>query len=241
MHSILDKKELNFTPILLIINTIFNLILLLSSFSTSGQLSDLKSNSPTLVELNDGTSIRVSNIGNTNRSPKAITDFVGTRIVQLLSWNALPKVIDNSKSNGKLELDKGIEIGNKGKRVTTDTWISSFALSEDFREEFLKELSNLIPETIFTGDVQSALIVRHISQPVKLREGEWNLELVANLVFFTHGDEVHKAISFNKKIFVRAIDTPELPDNPSEAQKVAYKIRKAGMEIFKIQDLKLGE
>lgn len=241
MRSILNKKELNFTPILLIGNTLLLFLIFLVSMSNSGQLSQIKSKSPTLVELNDGTSVRVSEIGDKNRSPKALVDFVGTQMVALLSWNALPKVVDNSKQNKTLELDKGVEIGSKGKKVTTDTWISSFALSEDFREEFLKELSELVPENVFTGNVQSALIVRHISQPLRLKEGEWSLDVVANLVFFNHGDEVHKAISFNKKIFVRAVDTPRLPENPSRTQQITYKVRKAGMEIFKIQDLKLGE
>ncbi|MDJ0696933.1 hypothetical protein [Mastigocoleus sp. MO_188.B34] len=207
--------------------------------SNSGQLSQLQSKSPTLVELDDGSSIRVSDIGDKNRSAKAIVNFTGSNLVSLLSWNALPKIVNNSGINKKLELDKGIEVGDKGKKVTTEVWKSSFSLSEDFREDFLKELAELVPEEIFTGNVQSALIVRHISQPSKLGEGEWSLDLVANLVFFSHGDEVNRAISFNKKIFVRAIDTPALPNNPSEAQKVAYKVRKAGMEIFKIQDLKL--
>ncbi len=239
MTTVLNKKELNFTPILLISNTLLIFFVLLISMSNSGQLSQLKSKSPTLVELNDGTSIRVSELGDKDRSPKALVDFVGTQMVALLSWNALPKVVENSKQNKNLELDKGVEIGDKGKKVTTDTWISSFSLSEDFRVNFLKELSELVPEDIFTGNVQSALIVRHISQPLKLEKGKWSLDLVANLVFFTHGDEAHKAISFNKKVFVRAVDTPALPENASKTQKVAYKVRKAGMEIFKIQDLKL--
>lgn len=241
MRSILDKKELNFTPIILITNTLLLLFVIYVSISNSGQLSQLKSTNPTLVELNDGSSIRVSKIGDKNRSTKALANFVGSQMVALLSWNTFPKVLENTKQNNKLELDKGVEIGDKGKKVTTDTWISSFALSEDFRSDFLKELTELIPEEIFTGNVQSALIVRNISEPLKLREGEWSLDLVANLVFFTHPNQTHKAIKFNKKIFIRAVDTPELPENPSKAQQIAYKVRKAGMEIFKIQDLELGE
>ena len=238
MGSIFEKKELNFTPIFLIGNTFLLGMLLIISISSYGQLNQLKSKSPTLVELNDGTSIRVSEIGDKNRSAKAIISFTGTHMTSLFSWNVLPKTIDNSNVDKNLDLDEGVEIGDK--KVTTNAWISSFALSEDFREEFLKEVSELTPPEIFTGNMESALIVRHISQPLKIDSGKWSVNLVANLVFFENGDEVNKAISFNKKIFIRAVDTPALPKESSSVQQSIYQVRKAGMEIFKIQDLKLG-
>ena len=116
MGSIFEKKELNFTPIFLIGNTFLLGILLIISISNYGQLNQLKSKSPTLVELNDGTSIRVSEIGDKNRSAKAIISFTGTNMTSLFSWNVLPKTIDNSNVDKNLDLDEGVEIGDKKAR-----------------------------------------------------------------------------------------------------------------------------
>jgi hypothetical protein len=61
--------------------------------------------------------------------------------------------------------------------------------------------------------------------------------LVASLVIFEEGRGSGKALPFNKTIFVRSIDTPPLPKNATELQITAYKARKDGLEIYKIQDL----
>ncbi|MBD2531909.1 hypothetical protein H6G97_20900 [Nostoc flagelliforme FACHB-838] len=237
--QLLDKKELNFTPILIISNTVLLALLLLMAMINTGQLGKLaNSKTPTLVELNDGTSARVAPAGHNERSLQTISDFVGRAMVNLMSWNALPKS-DELDPLKKPQLDSGVQVGDK--KITTKAWATGFALSEDFRAPFLKELGNLTPNDIFNGTTQSALIVRYLREPEKLNEGKWQIDMVANLVIFQNGDQVGKAISFNKSIFVRAIDTPPLPPNASDLQVATYRARQAGMEIYKIQDLDLGK
>lgn len=238
--QLLNRKEINFTPILIISNTVLLTALLLMSLLNFGSLGKLaNAKSPTLVELSDGVSIRVLPIGNKERTSQAITHFVARSMMGLLNWNALPKVseddIDPSK---KPELDPGVQAGDK--RITTSAWAAGFALSEDFRVPFLTELANLTPESVFSGNTQSVLLVRHLSPPEKLSEGKWQVEMVANLVIFQDGNQVGKAISFNKSIFVRAVDTLVLPKDSSKLQQAPYQARKAGLEIFQIQDLDLG-
>ncbi len=58
---------------------------------------------------------------------------------------------------------------------------------------------------------------------------------------FENSDPVGQGISFNKEIYLRAV-TPSLsplPHSASEYQKTAYRIREAGLEIYKITSLSL--
>lgn len=236
--QILNKKGIDFTPLLIISNSILLFFLLLTSLINSGRLGKLaNADTPTLVELSDGNSVRVTPIGSKERTPQAITNFVGRTMTGLLNWNALPKIDEELYPNKKPELDSGVQTGDK--KITTNTWAAGFALSEDFRVPFLRELSNLTPDSVFNGSTQSALIVRYLSPPKKIKEGEWEVSMVSNLIIFQNGNQVGKAISFNKSIFVRAIDNIPLPKNASILQQAPYQARKAGLEIFKIQDLNL--
>ncbi|MHC5859921.1 hypothetical protein [Nostoc sp.] len=236
---LLDKKEINFTPLVSIGQAVILLLLLLINLTNSSKLSKISNQKPTLVELQDGTSIRAIAVGEKDRTDQAIMDFAGRIMMNLMSWNAVPKSSDSNLDPTKLKLDPGVQVSDK--KLTTNTWSAGFALSEDFRASFLREIAALTPSNVFNGDTQSALLVRHLSSPQKIEEGKWRLEMVANLVVFKGQDQLGKAISFNKTVFVRAVDTPPLPNNPSVAQIEAYRARKAGMEIYRIQDLDLGK
>lgn len=234
---LLDKKEINFTPLVSIGQAVILLFLLLINLTNSSKLSKISNQKPTLVELQDGTSIRAIAVGEKDRTDQAIMDFAGRIMMNLMSWNAVPKSSDGNLDPTKLKLDPGVQVSDK--KLTTNTWSAGFALSEDFRASFLREIAALTPSDVFNGDTQSALLVRHLSPPQKIEEGKWRLEMVANLVVFKGQDQLGKAISFNKTVFVRAVDTPPLPNNPSVPQIEAYRARKAGMEIYRIQDLDL--
>lgn len=109
--KLLERKQLNFTPIFLIVNAVlltFLLFIEILNFARIGTIS--KSKASTLVELYDGESIRVLPIGSGERSPQAITHFVGQTMTGLLSWNALPKPTDdyNPDPTKQLKLDPGI-------------------------------------------------------------------------------------------------------------------------------------
>lgn len=237
---LLERKELNLTPLFLIGNSIVLTLLLLIelvNFLNMGKIANSKT--PTLVELSDGESIRVSALSNSERSPQAITYFIGRTMTGLLSWNAVPKVSteENVDATKKLKLDSGVQAGSH--KITTNVWATGFALSEDFRAPFLQEIGNLTPPDVFNGSTQSILKVSLLSEPKKLRKGEWSIDMVAEIIVFQNSDMVGAPISFNKTIFVRAIDTPTLPNVSSDFQQTAYRVRKAGLEIYKIQDLDL--
>ncbi|MHC5826077.1 MAG: hypothetical protein ACYT04_62050, partial [Nostoc sp.] len=74
---LLEKKELNFTPIFLIGNAVLLSLLLLIEIINFARVGTIvNSKAPTLVELNDGESIRVSAIHGEERSAQAIRYFV---------------------------------------------------------------------------------------------------------------------------------------------------------------------
>lgn len=239
--QLLEKKEINLTPIFLMGNAVLLVLLLLIqviNFARIGKVAESKM--PTLVELADGSSIRVSPIDNDERTPAAITYFVGQTMTGLLSWTVIPKSDDlNPDPVKKPVLDAGVQVGDK--KITTNVWVSGFALSEDFRSDFLEELGKLTPVDVFNGTTQSVLAVRYFSEPQKLVQGKWSIDMVANLVVFQGSNQVGKAIAFNKTIFVRAIDTPAPPANSASIQRIAYSVRKAGLEIYKMQDLEIAK
>ncbi|MBD2536383.1 hypothetical protein H6G97_46720 [Nostoc flagelliforme FACHB-838] len=237
---LLEKKELNFTPIFLIGNAVLLSLLLLIEIINFARLGTIaNSKAPTLVELNDGESIRVSSVSSDERSPQAITYFVGQTVTGLLSWNALPKVSSNYDADPtkKLKVDAGVQAGNN--KITTNVWATGFALSEDFRADFLKEIANLTPPDVFNGTTQSILKISLLSEPKKIKNGQWSVDMVAEVIVFQGSNMVGSPIGFNKTIFVRVIDTPTLPKISSDFQQTAYRVRKAGLEIYKIQDLNL--
>lgn len=238
--KLLEKRELNLTPLFLMGNAVLlSLLFVIEIVNSAGLHSIANSKAPTLVELADGQSVRVSSINSYERSPEAITYFVGQTMTGLLSWNALPKV-NNEYSidpNKKLKIDVGVSTGDS--KITTSVWENGFALSEDFRASFLKELGKLTPPDIFSGNTQSILKVDFISEPKKIKNGLWATDIVANIIMFKGTNMVGEPIPFNKTVYIRAINTPKLPGLTSQYQLIANRVRQGGMEITKIQDLEL--
>jgi len=237
---LLERKELNLTPIFLMGNAVLlSLLLIMEIINTAGLHSIAHSRAPTLVELSDGKSLRVAPINSYERSPSAITYFVGQTMTGLLSWDALPKTDNeyNPDPTKKLKLDPGVSTGDN--KITTAVWENGFALSEDFRGSFLKEIGKLTPPDVFTGNTQSILKVDFISQPKQINKGLWTTDIVANIIMFKGTNMVGEPIPFNKTIYIRAIETPALPGVASRYQMIANRVREAGMEITKMQDLEL--
>ncbi|GEM_PF-4994143 len=133
--NLLDRdREINLTPIFIVGNAGISLILLILVVILNGKMGKIASTrTPTLVELNDGTSARVAPLPHNERTSQAITNFVKEIMRGLMSWNAVRT--DQSK---KPEIDQGVQVGEH--KVTTSASDSAYAISEDFRANFLKEL-----------------------------------------------------------------------------------------------------
>ncbi|MCV3212394.1 hypothetical protein OGM63_02415 [Plectonema radiosum NIES-515] len=136
--------------------------------------------------------------------------------------------------------DPGINIGEKGLRgnkVASAAWQPSYALSSDFRKEFLKVLASITPPGIFQGKTQVVLVPLLIQSPIKIESGKWKVKMIANLTVFDQSNNLGDIIPFNKEIFVRAVEAPESPANISGLAAVIYQVRASGLEIYAIRDL----
>ncbi|NER51828.1 MAG: hypothetical protein F6J92_35350 [Symploca sp. SIO1A3] len=195
---------------------------------------------PSLVQLASGEAITVAPLGSKERSPEVVKRFTVNTLTTMMNWSGkLPAA--TVEEAARPTPDPGIEIrsvGGKGK-VTTAAWQGSFALSEDFRKEFLQKLVELTPSSIFTGKTQVVLVPLEVQPPVKIAEGKWKVGMVANLMVFQASNNLGDVIPFNKEIFVQVVEAPDflVPSDESRIAAVVADVRASGLEIYAIRDL----
>lgn len=205
---------------------------------------------PSLVQMLDGKPVQVSATGALVRTPETIKRFTSDMMTMLFSARGtLPS--DDSSGETKTQLDKGVELSRlsikgRNKRIPTPAYFASFALSEDFRREFLADLAELTPPLVFTGNTKTMLVIRHLSSPKEILnhrgeviEGKHLVEMIADLFIFSPGNRAGKTIPVNKKIYLKAVHphSHPLPDGASQLEKEIYRIRTAGLEIYRLGDL----
>ncbi|TBR61143.1 hypothetical protein BLD44_001035 [Mastigocladus laminosus UU774] len=194
---------------------IFALLILMFHSSMLQQLSQ-QLTPRSLVQLADGRAITADPTGNLERYPDTIRRFVGETMTLMLTWSPQqsPEII----------------------------WeISSELLTNDLKQKFQSEVIN--PNTVnqfANRGAESVFIIQRISQPVKIANGKWRVELQGNQLIFNNSDRLGKAIAFNKQILIQAIDNQKatLPDLPLSWHIAAYRIGEARLEIYNICDIK---
>jgi hypothetical protein len=192
---------------------------------------------PALVQLASGKAITVAALGNKERTSEVILEFVRSSLSTLMTWNGkLP-----GSSQDKPLPDPGVEVKSDGigKRtiVTTPAYQAAFALSEDFRKEFLQELGKLTPSGVFTGKTEVIFVPVEIQKPIQIEAGKWRVRVVANLLVLNQSNILGNPIPFNKEVFVRAVEPPEYQANVTGIALVVQNIRSSGLEIYAIRDL----
>ena len=205
---------------------------------------------PSLVQMLDGKPVQVSATDAQVRTPETIKRFTSEMMTMLFSARGtLPS--DDSSGETKNIRDEGVELSGlsikgRNKRIPTPAFEASFALSEDFRREFLADLAELTPPLVFTGNTQTMLVIRHLSEPKQIYNdlgeviaGEHLLEMIADLFVFTPTNRAGKTIPVNKKIYLKAVHPHSHPlaDGATEVEKAIYRIRTAGLEIYRLGDL----
>jgi hypothetical protein len=225
-----------------------NSIILLLIFNITAKVGKIADTPPpTLVQLADGTSITATTLGNKERSPQVVQNFVQATLVKMFTWNGTKPILALDQV-GKPMPDLGIDIPTEkgNKRITSAAYQASFALSEDFRKSFMGRVADLTPSDVFfnrgnTAKTSIILLPLQVGAPRKLQDGEWSVPIVANLMFiggkYSASGEV---IPFNKEIFVRAVEIPKFSNNPDETNQIIYLSRQSGLEIYAIRDLQRG-
>jgi hypothetical protein len=234
--SLLAPKT-NLLPLLLVVSLILQGLLLALTILNTGWMAILaRKRAPTLVELADGESIAVVAREASYRSPQAIKNFVA-RVMSLLFTAS--GTLEPDRTTLKPRPDPGVSVdGSERQKVTTAAWEAGFALSEDFRVLFLRELAGITDRRVFAGTMQTWLSIDYLSEPELIEPGKWRLKMVATLYVFTGSDRLGKPIPVNKDIYVKAIEvTPKpLPESATEIQRALHNTRAAGLLITRLEE-----
>ena len=123
----------------------------------------------------------------------------------------------------------------------------------NLRNAFLRQIAELIPQSVFTQKTQVAFVPVSFSTPKQVSPGRWKVRLISNLLFFKDLRQVSEVVPYNVDIYVRSVVPPnpvlvnQLSDQSKSssatlAQQVA-EIRQAALEIdsivpYRREDLK---
>lgn len=224
-----DREKITFGQMVLAIAFI---LLAFSSCATTLSNKQLASKRITNVQLSDGTAILVQQQDGNYRDKALIKQFVSQWVSLTFSWDGtIP---------GTQEKDPGIELPNKQK-IPTTAWTASWMLEPKFGQTFLEELTQLLPKGVLSGDLQSAAIVRYVSDPQTIDNVTWRVNVIADRILFNRATNSQYAIiPFNKTITIKAtaIPTSPLKDKANFLEKIVYKMRVAGLEIQDCYDYK---
>ena len=172
-----------------------------------------------LVQLVDGRTITVDSQQNLERHPETIRRFVAETMSFMLT-------------------------GSQRQPPETIWEISSELLAKELQQKFAAEILPINPSKQFSkGErgTETVLIIQKISQPQKIEQGKWKVEMLAHQLIFTDYDRLGEAIAFNKQILVRATDKPaiSLPETPLDWHLTAYQLGEAKLEIYNICDIQV--
>ncbi|MBE9200477.1 MULTISPECIES: hypothetical protein [unclassified Nodularia (in: cyanobacteria)] len=215
-----ENKKSSILPLLAVGTFGLHLFSLLLLLFHSSMIQDLKQQltPQSLVQLVDGRAITVDPQQTAQRHPETIRRFVGETMTLMLTWSQ--------------------------QQPPMTVWeISSQLLANDLKPKFQAEITNLNP-TGQLGNInretEYILVIEKISQPTKIADGKWKIEMLANQLYFSGSNNLGTSTSFNKQILVRAIDQPatSLPTQPLPWHLAAYRLGEAKLEIYEICDIK---
>jgi hypothetical protein len=198
---------------------------------------------PNFVQMIDGKTASATD--DLTRDPEAIRQFISKTMTSMFNWSGtLP--INNVEASTKPQPDPGITVrtsqgGNQ--KVTTSSWVASFAISEDFRKGFLSAIAQMTPAEIFSNNPTQAmsaeLIIQRIYPPEQIEPGKWRVGMVADLIQKKRADDRRTITPFNKDLLVRAVDyyPYPLPEISTDIQKAIYSNRAQKLEIYEIRTL----
>jgi hypothetical protein len=197
---------------------------------------------PTFVQLVDGRSVTVPN--DLDRQTEDIRQFVSKTMTAMFDWSGtLPAQTIEQVTNPTTDPGINITTPQGGARVTTSSWIASFALSEDFRKGFLAQIAQMTPPEVFSNNsnqaISAQLVVKRVYPPIKIAPGKWEVGMVANLIQKRRSEDKKIIIPFNKDFLVSAVDTFVYPltDAATDLQKAIYSVRNQKLEIYEVRNL----
>ncbi|MBW4572316.1 MAG: hypothetical protein KME31_31315 [Tolypothrix carrinoi HA7290-LM1] len=208
-----ENKKSSILPLFAVATFGLHLLTLLVLFFHWSMLQQLQRRltPQSLVQLADGHAITVDPKLNLERDPQTIRRFVGETMTLMLTWSQQqqPKTV----------------------------WeVSSELIANELQPKLESEIS---PTENLSRGTENVLVIQSISQPTKIEDGKWKVEMFANQIIFTNSDRLGKSVSFNKQILVRAIDeqAASLPNSPLPLNLAAYRLGEARLKIYNICEI----
>lgn len=225
-----QKVKRDWRPLILITVAGMNVFSFILMFAIYGRVSHIVATQrPTLVQLSDGSAVRVKMGSSISREPGTLDRFV--REILPLGMNWADKLPDGSQ-------DSGMPVGNG--MVPTPLWVMSATMESEFRSGWLTYMAeNLDAQPILSGQEQRLLKIRDVSAPQELEPGLWAIDLISDWYWFTAADRKGSAVPFNKRLILKAIppQLSPLKEDASSLEKALYRVQSAGLEIIDIQEL----
>jgi len=239
MVQLIEKRNTHYLPLFVLGSVGLQVVILMGLFFQARALGRLsRQDVPTLVQMQDGQAIRVSPMGSRERTPETIRRFVNDTLVLMFNWSgSLPATTAEEAAQPRADPGLPIEVERGKRNIATASWQASFALSEDFRQDFLKRVAELTPPGVFTGTSQVVMVINHVGNPESVGEGRWKVAVVAHLYVFNEANALGQAIPFNREVFVEAVTAPTVPAGETPLEQAIYRIRQTGLQIYAIREL----
>ncbi|MDJ0570871.1 MAG: hypothetical protein QNJ53_17750 [Pleurocapsa sp. MO_192.B19] len=146
----------------------------------------------------------------------------------------------DGRISGSEELDRGVNLKNEPNnvKVPSKVYAASYLIEDGFRQEFLKGMSQLVPKSVYQGDLTSNLNIYDISDPVRNKD-KYEVQVVATRIdISTSGEEAQT--KFNKIFVFETIEPYRLvlgESEPSAFRKQLNQLMKNGLIITEIRNI----
>ena len=227
-HPALLPEAKNWLALCFVILTSINFFTLILHLFIASRMNSLASLRTTQVQLINGQTYYISERDQRFRYPSVIQNFIKTWAELTFNWD--------SKLPGTNETDSGIKVNSK--RVPTSTYFASLLMEPEFGKASLDKIADLVPSTVFSGQVRSTIIISFLSEPREIRPGEWEIDMIATRLIVDRSLGKDERIPFNRIFRIKAVEiqTATLGDQASAFEQKVYEIRSAGLEINKITE-----
>ena len=227
LQSPLLPESKNLLAICFLCLTAFNSLIFLLILFTAFRVNKMAERKTTFAQLLNGETIYISEQDRNWRYPGVIQKVVSDWTTLTFNWD--------DKLTGTNQPDQGVQVGKKG-RIPTTSWFASLLLEPEFAKASLPKIAELVPTSVFTGQLRSTTIISYLSEPRAVRLGEWEIDMVATRILVDRTTGRDERIPFNRTFTVQAVEIPRSPlgkDAPLVEQKI-YEMRSSGLQIIRM-------
>lgn len=211
---------------------------------------------PSLVQINDGSTIAVGVKDSGFRSDEVLQSFVTDALIMLMSWSVGSPNTKADAGDSKKNLshqEQSLTIKNtKGEniQIPSSVFYASFAFTEKdgFRDDLLKDqVALMIAKTrVMEGAEKTTLRFRTKGVPESILDcdgkpiaGKWKVPIVADFLRWDMKGANTEKLAFNKDVYVEVIDVPKLPKGkePNPLEVIMNTMLQGRIQIFDMTEI----